>query len=84
MAGKGPIGKPRRWRGWRLPKRNYRGLRFGSYLLDRALVEMANRGFINVEVHAKGSKDNPEAYSMFRRRAPRASRSLIIGHLVKT
>jgi ribosomal protein S18 acetylase RimI-like enzyme len=46
---------------------HYRGLRFGSYLLDRALAEMANRGFAYVEVHVH-TKDSPEAYSMFRRR----------------
>jgi len=52
---------------WLGLERNYRGLRFGSYLLDRALVEMANRGYLYVEVHVH-SKDSPEAYSMFRRR----------------
>ncbi len=45
----------------------YRGLRFGSYLLDRALVEMAHRGYLNVEVHVH-SKDNPEAFFLFKRR----------------
>jgi ribosomal protein S18 acetylase RimI-like enzyme len=49
-------------------ERPYRGLRFGSYLLDRALVEMAGRGYLAVEVHVH-SKSNPEAYSLFRRRA---------------
>lgn len=48
-------------------ERPYRGLRFGSYLLDRALVEMANRGYLNVEVHVH-SKDNVEAYALFKRR----------------
>jgi ribosomal protein S18 acetylase RimI-like enzyme len=48
-------------------ERPYRGLRFGSYLLDRGLVEMANRGYLSVEVHAHG-KENPEAVSMFKRR----------------
>ena len=48
-------------------ERPYRGLRFGSYLLDRAMVEMANRGYLSVEVHVH-SKDNPEAFSLFRRR----------------
>jgi ribosomal protein S18 acetylase RimI-like enzyme len=48
-------------------ERRYRGLRFGSYLLDRALVEMANRGylFVEVEVHMK---ESPEAFAMFRHR----------------
>lgn len=48
-------------------ERPYRGLRFGSYLLDRALVEMANRGYLTVEVHVH-SKDNVEAFSLFKRR----------------
>lgn len=48
-------------------ERRYRGLRFGSYLLDRALVEMANRGYLTVEVHVH-TKDSPEAFSLFRRR----------------
>ncbi len=48
-------------------ERQYRGLRFGSFLLDRALAEMANRGYISVEVHAH-SKDNAEAFSLFKRR----------------
>lgn len=48
-------------------ERPYRGLRFGSYLLDRALVEMANRGYLNVEVHVH-SKENAEAFSLFKRR----------------
>ncbi len=48
-------------------ERPYRGLRFGSYLLDRAMAEMAGRGYLAVEVHVH-SKDNPEAYSLFRRR----------------
>jgi ribosomal protein S18 acetylase RimI-like enzyme len=48
-------------------ERPYRGLRFGSYLLDRAMAEMANRGYLAVEVHVH-SKDNPEAFSLFRRR----------------
>lgn len=45
----------------------YRGLRFGSYLLDRALVEMANRGYLCVEVHVH-TKEHLEGYAMFRRR----------------
>lgn len=48
-------------------ERPYRGLRFGSYLLDRAMAEMANRGYRAVEVHVH-SRDNPEGYSLFRRR----------------
>lgn len=48
-------------------ERHYRGLRFGSYLLDRALVEMAQRGYLKVEVHVH-SKENPEAFALFRRR----------------
>lgn len=48
-------------------ERQYRGLRFGSFLLDRALAEMANRGYISVEVHVH-SKDSAEAFSLFKRR----------------
>ena len=48
-------------------ERRYRGLRFGSYLLDRALVEMANRGYLFVEVHVH-MKDSPEAFALFRHR----------------
>lgn len=48
-------------------ERRYRGLRFGSYLLDRALVEMANRGYLYVEVHVH-MKDNPEAFALLRSR----------------
>ena len=48
-------------------ERQYRGLRFGSYLLDRGLAEMATRGYLSVEVHVH-TKDNPEAFSLFRRR----------------
>lgn len=48
-------------------ERPYRGLRFGSYLLDRALAEMANRGYLNVEVHVH-SKESVDAFSLFRRR----------------
>lgn len=47
--------------------RPYRGLRYGSYLLDRALADMANRGYLTVEVHVH-SKDNLEAFSLLRRR----------------
>ena len=52
---------------WIALERQYRGLRFGSYLLDRGLAEMANRGYLSVEVHVH-TKDNPEAFSLFRRR----------------
>jgi ribosomal protein S18 acetylase RimI-like enzyme len=48
-------------------ERHYRGLRFGSYLLDRALVEMASRGYLYVEVHVH-TKRNAEAFAMYRRR----------------
>lgn len=48
-------------------ERPYRGLRFGSYLLDRALVEMAHRGYLNVEVHVH-TKQDVDAFSLFRRR----------------
>lgn len=48
-------------------ERQYRGIRFGSFLLDRALAEMASRGYISVEVHVH-SKDNAEAFSLFKRR----------------
>jgi len=52
---------------WLGLERHYRGLRFGSYLLDRALVEMAHRGYLYVEVHVH-TRDNPEAFAMFRHR----------------
>jgi len=52
---------------WLGLERRYRGLRFGSYLLDRALVEMAHRGYLYGEVHVH-TRDNPEAFAMFRRR----------------
>lgn len=45
----------------------YRSLRFGAYLLDRAMVEMAAQGYASVEVHVH-SKQDPEAYAIFRRR----------------
>jgi len=48
-------------------ERRYRGLRFGSYLLDRALAEMAHGGYTAVEVHAH-TRENPEAVAMFRHR----------------
>lgn len=48
-------------------ERQYRGLRFGSFLLDRALAEMANRGYLSVEVHVH-SKESAEAFSLFKRR----------------
>ena len=52
---------------WLGLERHYRGLRFGSYLLDRALAEMARRGYQDVEVHVH-TKSSPEAYGMFRNR----------------
>jgi ribosomal protein S18 acetylase RimI-like enzyme len=52
---------------WLGLERCYRGLRFGSYLLDRALIEMASRGYTDVEVHVH-SKDQPEAFAMYRHR----------------
>jgi ribosomal protein S18 acetylase RimI-like enzyme len=52
---------------WIGMERPYRGLRFGSYLLDLAMAEMAVRGYLAVEVHVH-SKNNLEAYSLFRRR----------------
>jgi ribosomal protein S18 acetylase RimI-like enzyme len=48
-------------------ERRYRGLRFGSYLLDRALVEMAHRGYLYVETHVH-MKDSPETFAMCRHR----------------
>ncbi len=48
-------------------ERAYRGLHFGSYLLDSALVEMADQGYRAVEVHVH-TKDSPEAFALFRRR----------------
>ncbi len=48
-------------------ERAYRGLRFGSYLIDRALAEMAVRDYTHVEVHVHMS-GSPEAYAMFRHR----------------
>jgi ribosomal protein S18 acetylase RimI-like enzyme len=52
---------------WLGLERHYRGLRFGSYLLDCALAEMARRGYQDVEVHVH-TKSSPEAYGMFRNR----------------
>jgi ribosomal protein S18 acetylase RimI-like enzyme len=52
---------------WLGLERHYRGLRFGSYLLDTALAEMASRGYRRVEVHVH-TKSSPEAYGMFRNR----------------
>ena len=40
-------------------EQSYRGLRFGSYLLDRALVEMAGRGYLkcgSARAHATSSR----------------------------
>lgn len=48
-------------------ERQYRGMRFGSYLLDLALAEMAVQGYVSVEVHTH-TGESPEAYSLFRRR----------------
>ena len=48
-------------------ERQYRGLRFGSYLLDLALAEMAQQGYVLVEVHTH-TGESPEAYALFRRR----------------
>jgi ribosomal protein S18 acetylase RimI-like enzyme len=48
-------------------ERPYRGLRFGSFLLDRALAEMANRGYLAAEVSLH-TKRSPEAFSLFKRR----------------
>jgi ribosomal protein S18 acetylase RimI-like enzyme len=48
-------------------EQSYRGLRFGSYLLDRARVEMAGRGYLSVEVHVH-TRRHPEAFAMFRHR----------------
>ena len=48
-------------------ERQYRGLRFGSYLLDLALAGMAQQGYVSVEVHTH-TGESPEAYSLFRRR----------------
>jgi GNAT superfamily N-acetyltransferase len=52
---------------WLGLERHYRGLRFGSYLLDCALAEMARQGYQDVEVHVH-AKISPEAYGMFRNR----------------
>jgi ribosomal protein S18 acetylase RimI-like enzyme len=52
---------------WLGLERHYRGLRFGSYLLDVALAEMADLGYRDVEVHVH-TKASPEAYGMFRNR----------------
>jgi ribosomal protein S18 acetylase RimI-like enzyme len=48
-------------------ERYYRGLRYGSYLLDMALHGMARQGYLAVEVHVH-SKESPEALALFRRR----------------
>ena len=48
-------------------ERAYRSLRFGAYLLDRGMIEMAARGYTAVEVHVH-TKANIEAYALFRRR----------------
>ncbi len=56
----------RRWHG-SASSGQYRGLRFGSYLLDLALAEMAQQGYVSVEVHTH-TGESPEAYALFRRR----------------
>jgi ribosomal protein S18 acetylase RimI-like enzyme len=52
---------------WLGIERQYRGLRFGSYLLDRALAEMASRGYLYVEVHVH-TRRNVEALAMYKHR----------------
>jgi GNAT superfamily N-acetyltransferase len=52
---------------WLGLERQYRGLRFGSYLLDRALAEMAGRGYLYVEVHVH-SRRQVEALAMYKHR----------------
>lgn len=52
---------------WLGLERCYRGLRFGSYLLDCALLEMRRQAYRNVEVHVH-TKSSPEAHGMFRNR----------------
>jgi ribosomal protein S18 acetylase RimI-like enzyme len=52
---------------WLGLERCYRGLRFGSYLLDCALMEMQRHAYQDVEVHVH-TKSSPEAYGMFRNR----------------
>jgi ribosomal protein S18 acetylase RimI-like enzyme len=53
---------------WLGIERQYRGLRFGSYLLDRALAGMASRGYLYVEAHVHTRKQ-PEALALFRHRS---------------
>ncbi len=45
--------------------RQYRGLRFGSYLLDRALCEMAHGGYLYVEAHVHARRE-AEALALFK------------------
>jgi GNAT superfamily N-acetyltransferase len=52
---------------WLGLERCYRGLRFGSYLLDCALLEMQRQAYQDVEVHVH-IKSSPEAHGMFRNR----------------
>ncbi len=52
---------------WLGLERCYRGLRFGSYLLDCALMEMQRHAYQDIEVHVH-TKSSPEAHGMFRNR----------------
>lgn len=52
---------------WLGLERHYRGLRFGSYLLDRALAEMAGRGYLYVETHVHARRQ-VEALAMYKHR----------------
>jgi ribosomal protein S18 acetylase RimI-like enzyme len=52
---------------WLGIERPYRGLRFGAYLLERSLVEMASRGYHQVEAHVH-SRRQVEALGLFRSR----------------
>jgi GNAT superfamily N-acetyltransferase len=61
------VARPTAALAWLGLERHYRGLRFGSYLLDVAMAKMADRGYHDVEVHVH-TKSSPEAYGMFRNR----------------
>lgn len=52
---------------WLGIERQYRGLRFGAYLLDRALAAMAGRGYLYVEAHVHARRQ-PEALALFKHR----------------
>ncbi len=52
---------------WLGIERHYRGLRFGAYLLDRAMAEMASRGYLYVEAHVHARRQ-AEALALFRHR----------------